>query len=407
MKPLTAEQLADVKRHVVDDLLQLCPDRKVGYSLIAAVALSVLYRFTSGMNKPLLWVSGLSGSGKSHSAKLVQNFFGEFPIAGEKGVMSWGSTPKRIQHEGYYFRDAMYVVDDYKPEHCKPGEATWLLQGYADAAARSRLRRDATAAESREIRGLLLCTGEDVPDHSASATARMIKIPYPKGEIDLVRGRRCQQQCQHYSGVMADFIRHILANDRPAAFLARVAALQDQFCQAAKGHENVVRVAGNFALLAAAFEEMAEYLKDVWPEAEAAKRVFVEQHVPALRGATLSDVHEQKASCVFLSTLAMLVKQGSVQIRGLQVEGGTPTTGAPIGKKVFQARTCPAASRATATGGRVAPAREQQEPILEIWTTAAFAEVQQSLRQQARPPIAATLPALLQQLREDGMLLDS
>ena len=92
MKPLTTEQLAAVKRHVVADLLQLCPDRKVGYSLIAAVALSVLYRFSHGMNKPLLWIAGLSGSGKSHSAKLMQNFFGEFPIAGEKGVMSWGST---------------------------------------------------------------------------------------------------------------------------------------------------------------------------------------------------------------------------------------------------------------------------------------------------------------------------
>ena len=321
--------------------------------------------------------------------------------------MSWGSTPKRIQHEGYYFRDTMYVVDDYKPEHCKPGEATWVLQGYADAAARSRLRRDATAAESREIRGLLLCTGEDVPDHSASATARIIKIPYPKAEIDLVRGRRCQQQCQHYSGLMADFIRHLLANDRPAAFVARVAALQDQFCQAAKGHENIVRVAGNFALLAAAFEEMAEYLKDVWPGADDAKRAFVEQHIPALRGATLNDVHEQKASCVFLSTLGMLVKQGSVLIRGLQVEGATPTTATPIGKRVLQARACPAAT-APASGGRVgAPREPQQEPVLEIWTTAAFAEVQQSLRQQARPPIAVTLPALLQQLREDGVLLDA
>ena len=44
MRPLTTEQLVAVKRHVVDDLLQLCPDRKVGYSLFAAVALSVLYR---------------------------------------------------------------------------------------------------------------------------------------------------------------------------------------------------------------------------------------------------------------------------------------------------------------------------------------------------------------------------
>ena len=43
---LEPAQLEGVKRHVVEDLLQLCPDRKVGYSLLGALALSVLYRFT-------------------------------------------------------------------------------------------------------------------------------------------------------------------------------------------------------------------------------------------------------------------------------------------------------------------------------------------------------------------------
>ena len=224
--PITAEQLATTKQHLVEDLLRLCPDAKVGYALLSGAALSVLYRFTDGMNRVLLWVAGLSGNGKSFMAKLFQNLFGDFPIAGEKAVISWASTVKRIQHEGYYFRDAMFLVDDYKPEHCRPGDATWLLQAYADSAARSRLRADATAAETREIRGLLVCTGEDVPDHSASATARLIKIPYPVGEKDLERGRRCQQQRGNYAGVMADFLRHIIANNRGPAFAERVAELQ-------------------------------------------------------------------------------------------------------------------------------------------------------------------------------------
>jgi hypothetical protein len=184
MRPLMPDPLAEVKRHVVTDLLPLCSDLKVGYSLIGAVALSVLYRFTDGMNRPLIWIEGLSGGGKSHLAKLMQNFFGDFPIAGEKSVISWVSTVKRIQYEGYYFRDALYLVDDYKPEYCKPTEATWLLQGYADSAARSRLRRDGQAAESREIRGLLVCTGEDVPDHSASRSSSIMclmdRVPLPR-----------------------------------------------------------------------------------------------------------------------------------------------------------------------------------------------------------------------------------
>ena len=317
LRAISAEQLAATKRHIVEDLLQLCPDAKVGYALLAGAALSVLYRFTDGMNRLLLWVVGLSGNGKSHMAKLFQNLFGDFPIAGEKGVMSWASTVKRIQHEGYYFRDAMFLVDDYKPEHCRPGDATWLLQSYADSAARSRLRSDATAAETREIRGFLVCTGEDVPDHSASATARLIKIPYPVGEKDLERGQRCQQQRSNYPGVMADFIRHIIANNRGPAFAARVRELQARYYREITGSDNDVRIAGNFAMLAAAFEEIADYLRDVWQGADEAKRVFAERYIPELRQATVADVSDQKASRLFLSTLAVLVQQGAVRINGV------------------------------------------------------------------------------------------
>ena len=310
LRPIPTDQLAAIKRHIVDDLLQLCPDAKVGYALLAGAALSVLYRFTDGMNRVLLWVVGLSGNGKSFMAKLFQNLFGNFPIAGEKAVISWASTVNRIQHEGYYFRDAMYLVDDYKPEHCPPRGATWLLQAYADSAARSRLRSDATAAETREIRGFLVCTGEDVPDHSASATARLIKIPYPVGEKDLERGRRCQQQRVNYPGVMADFIRHVIANNRGPAFAARVGELQASYYREIKGSDNDMRIAGNFAMLAAAFEEIADYLRDVWQGADEAKQAFVERHIPELRQATLADVSDQKASRLFLSTLAGLVQQG-------------------------------------------------------------------------------------------------
>ncbi len=414
LRPIPTEQLLATKRQIVEDLLRLCPDAKVGYSLLAGAALSVLYRFTDGMNRVLLWVAGLSGNGKSFMAKLFQNLFGDFPIAGEKAVISWASTVKRIQYEGYYFRDTMFLVDDYKPEHCRPGDATWLLQAYADSAARSRLRADVTAAETREIRGLLVCTGEDVPDHSASATARMIKIPYPVGEKDLERGRRCQQQRGNYAGVMCDFIRHIIANNRGPAFAERVAELQQRYYREVTGSDNDLRIAGNFAMLAAAFEEFADYLRDAWQGAGEAKQTFVGRYIPELRQATLADVSDQKASRVFLGTLAVLVQQGSVRLNG-HVPGVTFQPNATlIGKTVpadeprgqeTEGTTAPTATTTTPTTRRMGAPVRHEDTALEIWTSAALGVVQQALRQQGRPTIAVTEKALLQQLREDGVLL--
>ena len=82
---------------------------------------------------------------------------------------------------------------------------------------------------------------------------------------------------QSYPGVTADLIRHLLANDRPQAFAARVGALQNRIYREIAGRDNDVRVAGNFALLGAAFEEMADYFGDVWPGAVEAKQQFVKK----------------------------------------------------------------------------------------------------------------------------------
>ena len=53
----------------------------------------------------------------------------------------------------------------------------------------------------------------------------------------------------------------------------------------------------------------------------------------------------------------------------------------------------------------VGAAPRQEDTALEIWTSAALGVVQQALRQQGKPPIAVTEKTLLQQLREDGVLL--
>lgn len=78
LTPLAAEGLPQLKRHVVEDLLA-AHDRRVTYSLLAAVAVAVLYPFAPGVGRFALWLNGLTGAGKSFLAKLFANFFGHFP----------------------------------------------------------------------------------------------------------------------------------------------------------------------------------------------------------------------------------------------------------------------------------------------------------------------------------------
>src|SRR5262249_50782595 len=197
-------------------------DSIVTHTLLGATAAALLYPFAKGAGRFALWLVGRTGAGKSFVAKLFSNFFGNFPVSSAP-FTTWSATPNYVQRQGYFFKDALYLVDDYKPEVVQPYQVVRVLQTYADNTARGRLKADATANGLRPIRGLLVCTGEDVPEHNASAVARSVIVRVPQQAKNVRAGTRCLAECQNYSGVMADFIRWLLAEGRTKLFLVRFA----------------------------------------------------------------------------------------------------------------------------------------------------------------------------------------
>jgi hypothetical protein len=286
------------------------------------------------------------------------------------------------------------LADDYKPEVVQPYQVVRVLQTYADNTARGRLKSDATANVLRPIRGLLVCTGEDVPEHNASAVARSVIVRVPQQAKNVDAGTRCLEECERYSGVMADFIRWLLAEKRIPVFTKRFAELQKRFNGDVAGQQNDIRVATNLAQLGAAFELLAEYLGDVWSDWQEAVRRFVEEDLVAIRDGMLGEAKEQQASEVFLRTLAELIRFNHVRIEGLP--GQRETDNRPLVGRVVGTRPVP--------GVRLTAGPDQDR--LEICTSLALAQVNGCLRQQARSELKITESSLLQQLREDGKLLD-
>src|SRR5262249_26604650 len=252
------------------------------YALLGATAASVLYPFAAGAGRFAIWLVGRTGAGKSFVAKLFMNFFGDFPVSSGR-FATWSATANYVQRQGYFFKGALYLVDDYKPEVVPLNQIVRVLQTYADSAARGRLKADASANVLRPIRGLLLSTGEDVPEHHASAVGRSVIIEVPQGAKNLEAGGRCLGECRLYSRVMGDFLRWVLAEGRKGVFTRRFGELQDRYYRDVQGQQNDLRVATNLALLGAAFEQFAEYLGDVWPGWREAVRGFVEEGLVEIR----------------------------------------------------------------------------------------------------------------------------
>ncbi len=377
LKRLDADGLVRVKKHIVTDLLTLS-DPVVTYTLLGAVSSAVLYPFTQGAGRFALWLVGLTGSGKSFAAKLFANFFGHFPLE-SAAFTTWSATGNFIQRQGYFFKDAMYLVDDYKPETARyPQEVVRVLQAYADNTARGRLRADATANVLRPIRGLLVCTGEDVPEHHASAIARSVIVKVPQKAKNLEAGRRCKEEYQNYTGVMADFIRWLLNEGRCEGFTKRFNELQKKFYDDVAGQQNDIRVATNLALIGAAFETFAEYLSDDWEGWQEAVRKFVEEDLIAVRDGMLGEAKEQQASEVFLRTLGDLIRFKHVRIDGMT--GCRDAEHKPVVGQTAGWRRGPGITV------NVGPDQDR----LVICTSLALAEVNSSLRQQGRAELKIT-----------------
>src|SRR5579864_222946 len=209
--------LPETKIHIIEDLLQL-HERPVMHVLLAGVALAVLEPFAGGTERPAIWLQGLTGAGKSLALRLAANFFGDFDPNEGRRFMTWGSTANAIQRQGAYFRHAIFPVDDYKPGIVDQRSAVYILQNYSDGTGRGRLRRDATPNQTRPIQGLLISTGEDIPQHNASTLARTIIVQVPNRPKDFDRGGRCRRNRHRYRGLMSDFIARLIRNGRLSGF---------------------------------------------------------------------------------------------------------------------------------------------------------------------------------------------
>jgi hypothetical protein len=382
LRRLTDEQRDEVKRHVAGELIRL-HEPVVMHSLLGAAALAVLRGFAGPRSRPVVWLLGLTGSGKTFLASLLMNFFGDYPPDATGRIASWGSTANFLQMLGYYHRDTLLVVDDFKPEVARHSEVVRLLQNSGDGTARGRLRHDLRSRASRPVRGLVLATGEDFPTQTASGRARAIVVEVPNRAKDLELGRRCVAMSPLYRGLMADFLAWVIRERRGATFAGRVEYWQGIYYRSIAGRQNDARIAGNHALLAAAFEQMAAYLRDVWPEAVEEAERFAAADVAGMVAASVGAAEEDQGSAVFLESLRALLDWGRVR---LEVPGGA------AGEK-----------GRGAVVGRIVPGAEG---VAELSVALALGAVQRSLRQQGKPPLQVSEKTLIAQLKAEGLLLD-
>jgi hypothetical protein len=312
-------KLTELAKHFHGDFLELQPHQVtyplVGHTILAAFATAIRRHW--GMDKPSVHLEGPSGSGKTFIASRCADCFGDF--GGQ--LPPWKSTPNAIEAQGFQFRDALFVLDDFKASVIPPQTAVRVFQGYSGEQGRDRLSPSSRLLKAPYIRGLLLSTGEDFVLDTESVTGRVIRLKVdPKKNLEA--GRKCLGWSKEYRMFLPSLIQMVISEpewEQRAKEL--ITAAVDSYMRETDGLPNGLRVAGNWALNGLGFTFFLRFLEhlhvlkktqqqELWKEYDQIVRNHLKEQSLVLQ---LDSPVE-----IFFRVITEKMALGSICIRGLK-----------------------------------------------------------------------------------------
>jgi 5S rRNA maturation endonuclease (ribonuclease M5) len=239
-----------------------CAPASVAVPLLAAVYGAPLSFITSP--DFAVWLVGPTGSLKSELAALAQRHFGTFDRKTLPG--SWTSTENALEARLFTVKDAVAVIDDYAPNADTRAQqelekrAQRIIRGIGNRASRGRLRADLTQQPDRPPRGMVICTGEDLPT-GHSIQARLVVVEVDRERLDLGAIAELQASQDRLSHAMRGYIEWL----QPAipqlqkALPVRLGSIRNEL-QRVGSH---LRQADALAQLRCAFELLVEFAEHV------------------------------------------------------------------------------------------------------------------------------------------------
>lgn len=156
----------------------------------------------------MLWLYGKTGTLKSTLAALTMCHYGDFT---DKTLFNWADTANRLEMDCFLLKDAPLVIDDFAPQSdpFKAREmernAAQIVRNVGNQAGRGRLRRDLSMAVTYRPRGLVISTGEQVPD-GQSISARIFTLELHPDDVNTDRLTAAQAEAGRYPHALAGYL---------------------------------------------------------------------------------------------------------------------------------------------------------------------------------------------------------
>lgn len=184
------------------------------------------YRAPIGPTDFAVHLAGRTGTFKSEICALIQCHYG-IGFDSRHLPAAWNSTGNALEALAYRAMHAIMVIDDFVPVGTAwqvrqlQKNADQIFRGQGNQSGKSRLT-DVSAMQTTFFpRGLLLSTGEDVPE-GHSVRGRMMILEMTPGSIPRDKLTQAQAARAHYPQAMSDWI-HWLAGTNAQETLVQMA----------------------------------------------------------------------------------------------------------------------------------------------------------------------------------------
>ncbi|MBU1751472.1 MAG: DUF927 domain-containing protein, partial [Chloroflexi bacterium] len=297
----------------------------------------------------VLWVYGVTQSGKSTLAHLALAHFGSTFVHGHeyRAPKDWTSTTTDLEGAMFAIKDAPIVIDDYAPAHAGAAEARamarkahYVVRSVGNRSARGRANADLSERQQRPPRGLVIATAEN-PLVGQSIVGRMIYVPVENGQVIQpdTTGETpldvAQQQATSglYAQAMAGYVVWLARHwDRLAKELPRTVEVASR---SARGlfPTGQSRLTDYYALLTTTLRLVLEYAVEQGGQTSSDVEVILEVWrlalVDLLR-AQSGRVEEQSPVVKFFQALSDLLAQRKVYFAPRQNDTFVPPLGAEL-----------------------------------------------------------------------------
>lgn len=251
--------------------------------LVGAACRSTLSYFTKSTVS--VFLQGTTGTYKTATAGCIQAFFGK-NFNGTHLPENWSSTGNALEKKAFLCKDALFSIDDFVARGT-PSEVSRLhrdaervLRAQGNQSGRDRLTSTTALRGAYIPRGMILATGEDVPNgHSLQARCVILSVRKGATDINILTVLQKLAEEEVLAQLMSNFLSWVAgkADAKQVNDLMKIAHSDCMIKLPTSGH---TRMRDNLASLMSGFWLLLQFGKELCD--------FSEGEITRLKSATLN-----------------------------------------------------------------------------------------------------------------------